>query len=253
MNEPPLVELRAVDLRFEDRLVLRQLNLRVERRERLVILGRSGAGKSTILRLLTGILRPATGQVLLEGKDVTTLSKRELNLMRCRIGMVYQNSALLSSFTVRENLAFPMEELSNKSREEMDRVISEKLALVGMSNTEELLPAQLSGGMKKRAAIARALVLEPELLLFDEPSAGLDPIVSATIHELILGLGRETATTFVVVTHEMQTAFRIATRMAILHKGHIHFEGPPEAFRTTEDPVVKRFISGAHASSHDEP
>lgn len=252
MKEPPLVELRDVQLDFDNRRVLQGLNLRVERRERLVILGRSGAGKSTILRLLTGILRPNRGTVLLHGNDINGLSKRELNKLRCRIGMVYQNSALLSSFTVRENLAFPLEELGNTPRRDMDRIISEKLAMVGMSHTEELLPAQLSGGMKKRAAIARALVLEPELLLFDEPSAGLDPIVSATIHELILTLGHESDTTFIIVTHEMQTAFRIATRMAMLHQGRIYFEGPADAFRSTNDPVVERFVNGGSPSSPEE-
>lgn len=246
----PLLELREVCLRFEERLVLNHLDLQVLEGERLVILGRSGSGKSTILRLLTGILRPSSGSVLFEGNDLHTLAKQELNRVRCSIGMVYQNAALLSSFTVRDNLALPLEELSEKKRAEIDRIVSDKLALVGMSETEHLFPAQLSGGMKKRAAIARALVLEPRLLLFDEPSAGLDPIVSATIHELILQLGQSKERTFVVVTHEMQTAFRIATRMAMLQEGRIHFQGAPERFRSSTDPIVSRFING-HAREQE--
>lgn len=240
----PLLELRDVALRFNSRDVLRDLSLSLFRRERLAILGPSGSGKSTILRLLTGILRPNRGKVLFESRDLSSLSARELNQLRRKIGMVYQNSALLSSFTVAENVALPLEELTEKPPEETSAIVREKLALVGMSNTERLLPAELSGGMRKRAAIARALVLEPELLLFDEPSAGLDPIVSATIHRLILELGESTETTFVVVTHEMTTAFRIATRMALLRDGHFHFEGSPEAFRQSNDPAVAGFING---------
>lgn len=240
----PLLELQKIALRFNSRDVLHDLSLTLNRRERLVILGPSGSGKSTILRLLTGILRPNRGKVLFEGRDLNELSKQELNKVRRRVGMVYQNSALLSSFTVYENLALPLEELTGEKSAAIARTVKEKLALVGMSNTEELLPAELSGGMRKRAAIARALVLEPQLLLFDEPSAGLDPIVSATIHELILRLGESTETTFVIVTHEMTTAFRTATRMALLRNGRFHFEGPPEAFRETDDPAVKSFING---------
>lgn len=245
MTPPPLLELCDVCLRFNSKEVLHKINLKLESRERLVILGRSGSGKSTLLRLLTGILKPDSGQVLFEGEDLNRRSHKELNALRRNIGMVYQNSALLSSFTVAQNLALPLEELTETPGHEIASIVREKLALVGMSNTEALYPAELSGGMRKRAAIARALVLEPQLLLFDEPSAGLDPIVSSTIHELILDLGEGTQTTFVVVTHEMVTAFRIATRMALLREGRFHFQGSPEEFRKTEDPAVRHFLNGS--------
>ncbi len=241
---PPIVELRGVHLDFEGKPILRHLNLRVERKQRMVIMGQSGAGKSTLLRLILGILRPSSGTVWFKGRNLSHGSRREINGARNKIGMVYQSSALISSITVRDNLALPLEELTHKRRAEIDRIVEEKLSLVGMEETGPLMPAELSGGMRKRVAIARALVMEPELLLFDEPTTGLDPVLSSVIDDLIISLTEKAHTTSIVVTHELTSAFHIATRIAMLFQGRIIEEDRPERFRASHNPVVEQFIEG---------
>jgi phospholipid/cholesterol/gamma-HCH transport system ATP-binding protein len=240
----PIVEMSHVHLSFGEKVILTDLNLKVAPRERLVIMGQSGGGKSTTLRLIMGILHPASGSVKFEGEEVTRMPRTRLNQMRRRIGMVYQYSALISSLSVRDNLALPLEELTNKTQAEIDTVVDEKLNLVGMQETRDYMPATLSGGMKKRIGLARALVLNPELILFDEPSAGLDPVVSSVIDELIISLTEKTNATSIIVTHEMDSAFRIATRMAMLYQGKIIDEDRPEAFRRSSNPVVSQFVEG---------
>jgi phospholipid/cholesterol/gamma-HCH transport system ATP-binding protein len=244
MNETPLVHLDRVVLRFGEKTVLDGVNLKIFSRDRLVVLGQSGGGKSTMLRLILGILRPTSGDVRYKHLRIHRLSRSKLNLLRARIGMVYQYSALISSLNVRDNLALPVEELGRKSRKAIDELVTEKLALVGMSGTEEKMPSELSGGMRKRVSFARALMLEPELILFDEPSAGLDPVMSSVIDELIISLTEKTSTTSVIVTHEMDSAFRIATRMAMLYQGSIIQDDVPDSFRNTDNPVVRQFVSG---------
>jgi phospholipid/cholesterol/gamma-HCH transport system ATP-binding protein len=244
MNETPLVHLDSVTLRFGDKTVLDKISLKIFPKDRLVVLGQSGGGKSTMLRLILGILRPTSGDVRYKHLRIHRLSRSKLNLLRSRIGMVYQYSALISSLNVRGNLALPMEELGRKSRKQIDELVKEKLALVGMSGTEDKMPSELSGGMRKRVSLARALMLEPELILFDEPSAGLDPVISSVIDELIISLSEKTNTTSIIVTHEMESAFRIATRIAMLYKGAIIQDDVPETFRNTENPVVRQFVSG---------
>jgi phospholipid/cholesterol/gamma-HCH transport system ATP-binding protein len=241
---PPLAELTDVRLAFDGKEVLRDVGFAVQARERLVILGPSGSGKSTILRLILGILRPDAGAVRFKGHEVSKMSRLRLNKTRQRIGMVYQYSALLSSLTVRDNLALPLEELTGKTREEIDAIVDEKLTLVGMLEARDKLPNELSGGMKKRIALARALVLDPELILYDEPTAGLDPVISAVINELIISLSEKIKATSIIVTHEMESAFKIATRMAMLYEGRIIAEDSPEKIRESEDPVVAQFIRG---------
>jgi phospholipid/cholesterol/gamma-HCH transport system ATP-binding protein len=240
----PIVEMSHIHLAFGKKVILKDLNLTVAPRERLVIMGQSGGGKSTTLRLILGILHPSSGSVKFKGEEVTRMSRPRLNLLRQHIGMVYQYSALISSLSVRDNLALPLEELTEKSEKEIDVIVEEKLTLVGMEDTRDYMPAQLSGGMKKRIGLARALVLEPELILFDEPSAGLDPVVSSVIDELIIALTDKTNTTSIIVTHEMDSAFRIATRMAMLYQGKIIEEDRPERFRDSDDPVVSQFVEG---------
>lgn len=239
-----IVELENVDLQFDEKSILKDLVLKVKKKERLAVLGQSGSGKSTLLRLIMGILDPDRGSVKFNGEEITRMSRRKLNRMRRKIGMVYQYSALISSLNVRDNLALPLEELTDKTKEEIDEIIEQKLALVGMEETREHMPSELSGGMKKRIGLARALVLEPELILFDEPTAGLDPVVSSVIDELIISLTEKTETTSIVVTHEMDSAFKIATRMAMLYQGKIVEENSPEEFRDSENPVVAQFVSG---------
>lgn len=245
-----VVEMRGVDLSHGRQPILRQLDLIVRRGERMVILGQSGAGKSTLLRLLLGVLQPERGEVLFNGMDMTRLPRTRLNQVRTRIGMVYQQAALISSLNVRDNLALPLEELTRKRRSEIDEIISHKLSMVGMEETEPLLPSELSGGMRKRVAIARALVMEPELLLFDEPTAGLDPVISNVIDHLIIDLSNRAKVTCMVVTHELDSAFHIATRMAMLYQGRIVEEDNPERFRQKGNPVVQQFI-GSHVNGEE--
>ncbi|MEO7318776.1 MAG: ATP-binding cassette domain-containing protein [Chthoniobacteraceae bacterium] len=240
----PIVELRDVRLAFGEKEILSGVNLRVAEKARLVVLGQSGSGKSTILRLLLGILRPTGGSVFFKGRDVTKMSRRRLDRIRQKIGMVYQYSALISSLSVRDNLALPLEELTRQTRAEIDRAVDEKLALVGMSDVRDKMPSELSGGMRKRVGLARGIIMDPELILYDEPSAGLDPVISSVIDELIVSLSEKIGATSIIVTHEMESAFRIATRMAMLYRGVIIAEEAPDDFKNSNDPVVAQFISG---------
>jgi len=208
-------------------------------------MGQSGSGKSTILRLILGILRPDSGAIFFKRFEINRLQRRKLQQVRQHIGMVYQYSALLSSLTVRENVALPLEELTGKSRSEIDMIVDEKLELVGMQDAKDLLPDELSGGMRKRVALARALVLEPELILLDEPSAGLDPVIASVVDELIISLTEKSKVTSITVTHEMESAFRIATRMAMLYEGKIIEEGEPEKLKQSKNPVIAQFLSGS--------
>jgi phospholipid/cholesterol/gamma-HCH transport system ATP-binding protein len=240
-----MVELRDVHMHFEEKKVLEGVSLDVQPQERLVIMGQSGSGKSTILRLILGILRADSGSIFFKQFEINRLNRRKLQQVRQHIGMVYQYSALLSSLTVRQNVALPLAELTDKSRNEIDRIVDEKLELVGMQDAKDLLPDELSGGMRKRVALARGLVLEPELILLDEPSAGLDPVIASVVDELIIGLSEKSKVTSITVTHEMESAFRIATRMAMLYEGKIIEEGKPEKFKQSKNPVVTQFLSGS--------
>ena len=240
-----VVELRDVSMQFEEKKVLDDLSLKVEPEERLVIMGQSGSGKSTLLRLILGTLRPNSGAIFFKQFEIIRLKRRKLQRVRQHIGMVYQYSALLSSRNVRDNVALPLEELTDKSRSEIDKIVDEKLDLVGMKDSKDLLPDELSGGMRKRVALSRALVLEPELLLLDEPSAGLDPVIGSVIDELVISLTERSKVTSITVTHEMDTAFRIATRMAMLYQGKIIEEAEPEKFKQSKNPVVAQFLSGS--------
>jgi phospholipid/cholesterol/gamma-HCH transport system ATP-binding protein len=240
-----VAELRDIHMQFEDKTVLDGVSLIVNPMERLVIMGQSGSGKSTILRLILGILEPNAGEVFFKQFEITRLQRRKLQQVRRHIGMVYQYSALLSSRNVRDNVALPLEELTEKSEREIDEMVDEKLHLVGMIDSKYLMPSELSGGMRKRVSLARALVMEPELILFDEPTAGLDPVISSVIDELIIGLTEKHKSTSIIVTHEMDSAFRIGTRMAMLYHGKIIEDADPSRFRQSNNPVVHQFLSGS--------
>ena len=225
--------------------VLEGVSLAVEPLDRLVIMGQSGSGKSTILRLILGILQPTAGSIFFKQFEISRLSRRKLQQIRTRIGMVYQYSALLSSRNVRDNVALPLEELTDKTPEEIDKIVDEKLALVGMQDAKYMTPSELSGGMRKRVSLARALVMDPELVLFDEPTAGLDPVISSVIDELIISLTEKSKVTSIIVTHEMDSAFRVGTKMAMLYQGEIIEMSDPEHFKRSTNPVVVQFLSGS--------
>jgi phospholipid/cholesterol/gamma-HCH transport system ATP-binding protein len=247
MSEPPthVVELRDVALSFPQKTVLDGVSLKVEPLDRLVIMGQSGSGKSTILRLILGILPPSAGEIFFKQFEITRLKRRKLQQVRSQIGMVYQYSALLSSRNVHDNIALPLEELTRKSTAEIDKIVDEKLELVGMMDSKKQMPSELSGGMRKRVSLARALVMDPELILFDEPSAGLDPVISSVIDELIINLTEQSKVTSIIVTHEMDSAFRIGTRMAMLYQGKVIEDATPAQFKKSNNPVVQQFLSGS--------
>ena len=242
-NRPDLVELRDVWLSFGDYQVLRGISLGVGRGGTLCILGGSGVGKSTILRLMLRLLLPDRGEVLIEGRDISAVSRTEALELRERMGMVFQGSALFDSLSVFDNIAFPMFEHTNLGEERILERVREVLSFVDLEPSEvlTLLPSELSGGMRKRVAIARAIVHEPPILLFDEPTSGLDPITTRTIDELILKLRRELNVCAVVVTHDVRSASRIATDTALLRDGEIIFSGTPEEMHASNDRYVRDF------------
>jgi len=238
------VELRSVRLTYGSKVVLEDVGFRLRHGETFSILGGSGAGKSTVLRLILRLTLPDAGQVLVRGVELTTAPLEEVLRLRRRMGMVFQASALFDSLSVYDNVAFPLEEHTDLDDHAVGERVREVLSFVDLDPHEvgELLPAQLSGGMKKRVGIARAIAHEPELLLFDEPTTGLDPITTRTIDELILKLRRELGVSAIVVTHDIRSAFAISDRAALLHEGRIVFIGTPEAMRASEDEYVRDFL-----------
>lgn len=240
----PLLDVRDLVQRIGNQEILRGFSLQVRRGETLVLLGKSGGGKSVFLRHLIGLMHPISGSILFEGTEITTLSERQLEPIRRKIGMVFQDGALFDSMSVVENVAFPLRERGERDESVIHRKIHEALALVNMSGHDDKMPVNLSGGMRKRVALARAIVSPPDVILYDEPTAGLDPIVSDSINKLIRRLQRQLSVTSIVVTHDMTSCFQIADRVALLHEGKVYFDGPPEALRTTTDPIIRSFVDG---------
>ena len=225
--------------------VLRGLDLTVHRGEILSIMGRTGSGKSSLLRCMTGLVRPTGGQALLFGQDVSSVNEDQLNRLRRRAGMVFQSAALFDSLTVFENVAFFPRRFRKLDVGALSALVAEKLALVGMEGTERLMPAELSGGMAKRVGIARALASEPEVILYDEPEAGLDPIMRGTVDSVIRGLRDSLGMTSVIVSHHVDHALSISDLAALLHDGVIHVVGRPDEFHASEDPLLRQFITGS--------
>ena len=229
---------------FDDQPVLRGLSLEVATGEIMIIIGRSGGGKTVFLRHLLGLIRPDTGRVLVDGTDITRLRRRALDRIRERYGVVFQGGALFDSMTVFDNVAFPLREKKRLPVREVAARVEEKLAQVGLAGMGHKYPAEISGGMKKRVAIARALITEPEIVFFDEPTTGLDPVLVNAIHHLILDLHRKFRFTAIVVSHEIPEIFQIAQRAAMLHDGVIVEAGVPETIQASPNPVVQQFIRG---------
>jgi phospholipid/cholesterol/gamma-HCH transport system ATP-binding protein len=238
------IELRHVTKRFGHLVVLNNLSLQIEKGKCLVVIGASGTGKSVMLKHIVGLLRPDKGEIWFDGRRIDSLPERELVDVRKRFGFLFQMGALFDSLTVAENIAFPVVEHTHKPPEEVKTIVTQKLRLVGLPEAGPKMPGELSGGQKKRVALARAIALDPEVILYDEPTTGLDPVRSDVINELILKLQRELTVTSIVVTHDMNSAFKVADRIVMLHEGHIIFDGTPEQIQTCETPEVKRFVQG---------
>ena len=236
------IAVRNLRVNYGEREILHGISFDVPVGETMVILGGSGSGKSTLLRTLVGLEQPTSGEILMRGTNVAALSKSERDELRKKVGMSFQGGALFGSMTVGENVALPLREHTPLDDSTIQIVVRLKLDQVGLSGFEDYMPAQLSGGMKKRAAIARALAMDPEILFFDEPSAGLDPIIAAGIDDLILKLKKAFRMTMVVVTHELASAFLIADRMILLDKGNIVANGTPGELRESKQPRVRQFL-----------
>ena len=239
-----LIELRNVSKRFGPLVVLDRVSLEVEEGKCLVIIGASGSGKSVMLKHMTRLLQPDSGEVWFDGRRIDALAERALVPIRIQFGFLFQMGALFDSMTVEENVGFPLVEHTKKPPAEISRLVDEKLGFVGLPETRKKMPGQLSGGQRKRVALARAIALGPRVILYDEPTTGLDPIRSDVINELILKLQRELRVTSVVVTHDMHSAFKVADRIVMLKNGKLIFDGTPDEVRGSDNPDIHRFVAG---------
>ena len=241
----PMIEITNLCKSFGTLQVLRGVNLTVEKGESMTVIGGSGSGKSVLIKHIIGLLFPDKGQVKISGQVMNDLDEQQLNELRKKFGMLFQMAALFDSLSVWENVAFGLKQHTKLSDREIRAIATEKLALVGLKNVEDKMPVDLSGGMKKRVGLARAIAMDAEIILYDEPTTGLDPITADAINDLIVDLRKKLGVTSVAITHDMHSAYKISDRIAMLYKGEIQEIGTPDEIRNTANPIVKQFISGS--------
>lgn len=239
-----MIETRYLRKTFRSQTVLDGVSFCIEEGESLVIIGRSGGGKSVLLKHLIGLLRPDSGEVRIDGENIVGMNERQLLRVRRKFGMLFQSAALFDSMSVAENVAFGLRRHEHLTEGEIEKKVSAALEVVDLPGTQNKQPAELSGGMKKRVGLARAIVYEPQIVLYDEPTTGLDPIVSDSIDQLMMAVRDRLHVTTVVVTHDMRTARRLGQRIVMLHRGKIHANGPPEEIFNSQDPIVRQFVDG---------
>jgi phospholipid/cholesterol/gamma-HCH transport system ATP-binding protein len=240
-----MIEIINVHKRFGDLHVLSGLSLSVGKGESMTVIGGSGSGKSVLLKHIIGLLFPDRGRVIVDGQELNKLDEYGLNELRKKFGMLFQGAALFDSLTVWENVGFSVKQHTKLSDKEIRKIATDKLALVGLKNIEDKMPSDLSGGMKKRVGLARAIAMDAEIILYDEPTTGLDPISADAINDLIVDLRKKLGVTSVAITHDMQSAYKISDRIAMLYKGEIQEIGTPEQIRNTTNPIVRQFITGS--------
>ncbi len=237
-----IIEIENLKKRFGDKEVLKGVNLTINKGDTLVIIGSSGCGKSVLLKLIIGLIMPDEGSIFIEGQDIVKMNKKELYKIRSKFGFQFQGSALFDSMTVEENIGLALRENTNMSNKEIKKIVAEKLEIVGLPGIQNLMPADLSGGMKKRVALARSLATNPEIILYDEPTTGLDPIMSNNIDEFIKELSDRLKVTSIVVTHDIFTVLNIADNVAMLYDGKIYFYGEPKELMNSKDKIIKEFL-----------
>lgn len=237
-----MISIRDVTKNFGGKNVLNGLSLEIPRGETLVIMGQSGCGKSVLLKIITGLMSADSGEIWFDGTEISSLNGKKINNLRRKIGMLFQSAALFDSMTVAENVAFMLDQHTDLDKQEMRKIVDEKLSLVDLEGVQDLRPAELSGGMRKRVGLARALAFDPEVILYDEPTTGLDPVTCTEINQLIKDLHERLQVTSVVVTHDMHSAFSVATRMAMIHEGKQVAYGRPDEIINIDDPILQQFI-----------
>jgi phospholipid/cholesterol/gamma-HCH transport system ATP-binding protein len=242
-----LISIQKLSKSFRNVHVLRALDLDIYRGETLVIIGQSGEGKSVLLKHIIGLIKPDSGKILIDGRDIVSLNENEMNKIRKRFGVLFQGAALFDSMSVGENVAFGLREHTELSEEDVHKKVKELLKLVGLEGIESLKPSELSGGMRKRVGLARAIAIDPEIILYDEPTSGIDPVMGDVINRLILKLKDHLHSTSIAVTHDMASAFKIADRIAMIYDGKIIEVSSPEQLKQSKNPLVQRFISGNSA------
>jgi len=240
-----MIEIKDLHKSFGGLTVLRGVNLTVEKGESMTVIGGSGSGKSVLIKHIIGLLFPDKGKVIVDGQVLNELKEFDLNELRKKFGMLFQGAALFDSLTVWENVGFSLKQHTKQSDQEIKKIVTEKLALVGLKDVEDKMPSELSGGMKKRVGLARAICMDAEIILYDEPTTGLDPITADAINDLIVDLRKKLGVTSVAITHDMQSAYKISDRIAMLYKGEIQEIGTPDQIRNTTNPIVRQFITGS--------